>query len=67
MKTTINGRPGVVVAGGEHNFKPNLRSLEFFDLSEGKWNNLGTMRQGRKFPGLTAIDQQLVVAGRRCV
>ena len=60
----MNGRDGVIVAGGESDASPALASLEFFDTAQGKWLNLGRMRQGRRFPGVMALRGNLIVAGK---
>ena len=55
-----------MVAGGSNSESPSLDSLEFFDLSAMRWFNLGRMRQGRRFPGVSTVANKLVVSGE-CV
>ncbi len=59
----MNGREGVIVAGGASDASAALSSLEFFDLGMSKWLNLGRMREGRRFPGLMVMGKHLLVAG----
>ena len=51
VKARVNGRDGVIVAGGASDADPNLNMVEFFDLRSHKWMSLGRTRQGRRFPG----------------
>ena len=64
MKASVNGRKGVIVAGGSSDAVPALASLEFFDLAQNKWLSLGRMREGRRFPGLLVMGGNLIVAGK---
>ncbi len=59
----MNGRDGVIVAGGESDAADALASLEFYDLRQRRWLSLGRMRRGRRFPGLTVIAGNLIVSG----
>ncbi|XP_059085071.1 uncharacterized protein LOC131882056 [Tigriopus californicus] len=63
IKAKVNGRDGVIVAGGESDAIPDLASLEFYDMKEGNWLSLGRMRQGRRFPGIMTLSGNLVVGG----
>lgn len=63
IKAKVNGRDGIIVAGGESDAIPDLASLEFFDMNEGNWLSLGRMRQGRRFPGIMTLAGNLVVGG----
>ena len=63
VKARVNGREGVIVAGGASDASAALSSLEFFDLGMSKWLNLGRMREGRRFPGLMVMGKHLLVAG----
>eukprot|EP00095_Tigriopus_kingsejongensis_P003452 maker-scaffold13_size735724-snap-gene-1.13 protein:Tk03452 transcript:maker-scaffold13_size735724-snap-gene-1.13-mRNA-1 annotation:"kelch-like protein 2" len=63
IKAKVNGRDGVIVAGGQSDAVPDLASLEFFDLNEGNWLNLGRMRQGRRHPGIMTLGGNLIIAG----
>ena len=51
VKARVNGRDGVIVAGGASDADPSLNMVEFFDLRSHKWMSLGRTRQGRRFPG----------------
>ena len=61
----MNGRPGVIVGGGSSDAVPALSSVEFFDQRSGRWLNMGRMRQGRRYPGMMVMANNLVVAGER--
>ena len=37
--------------------------VEFYDLEKRNWANLGELKEGRKFPGLTTIGDHLYVLG----
>ena len=64
LHASVNGRDGVIVAGGSSSTDPALKSVEFYDLEEGQWKSLGSMRQGRKYPGIFVLDGNLVMAGQ---
>ena len=51
VKARVNGRDGVIVAGGASDADPSLNMVEFFDLRSHKWMSLGRTRQGRRFTG----------------
>ena len=59
----MNGRNGVIVAGGSSDAVPALSSVEFIDLDNGDRLNLGRMRTGRRFPGVMVMANNLVIAG----
>lgn len=59
----IDGREGIIVAGGSSDGFPVMTSVEFFDLENSQWLDMGTLRQGRLFPGLTTIGNHLYVLG----
>ena len=63
IQATVNGRKGVIVAGGLSAAIPALSSVEFFDLGERRWLSLGRMRRGRRFPGIFVLRGNLVIAG----
>ena len=63
LRASVNGRPGVIVGGGASNAVPALSSVEFFDEGAGQWRSMGRMRQGRRFPGMMVMANNLVVAG----
>merc|ERR1712049_68541 len=63
VKAKVNGKSGVIVAGGDSDSVQALASMEFYDIRSGKWLSLGRMRQGRRFPGLMVIGKNLVVSG----
>lgn len=63
VKATVNGRNGVIVAGGSSDAVPALSSVEFIDLDNGDRLNLGRMRTGRRFPGVMVMANNLVIAG----
>jgi len=63
LRARINGREGVISAGGSSDASPALSSVEFYDVRKGKWLSLGRMRQGRRFPGLTVIRGNLILSG----
>jgi hypothetical protein len=63
QKAQINGREGVIVAGGSSDVHPALSSVEFFDLDLGKWLNLGKLREPRRFPSILVMSNHLLVAG----
>jgi hypothetical protein len=62
-KAKVNGRDGVIVAGGASDAIPALASLEFYDLEKATWLSLGRMREGRRYPGIFVLAGNLVVAG----
>ena len=51
VKARVNGKEGVIVAGGSSDADPALTLVEFFDLSSSTWISLGRLREGRRFPG----------------
>ena len=59
VKARVNGRDGVIVAGGASDADPNLNMVEFFDLRSHKWMSLGRTRQGRRFPGKYLRDSNI--------
>ena len=59
----IDGREGIIVAGGSSDGFPAMTAVEFFDLENSQWLDMGTLRQGRLFPGLTTIGNHLYVLG----
>jgi len=63
VKARVNGKDGVIVAGGASDADPNLNLVEFFDINSHKWKSLGRTRQGRRFPGLMVMGKHLLVAG----
>ena len=63
QKAQINGRDGVIVAGGSSDVHPALSSVEFFDLDQEKWLNLGKLREPRRFPSILVMANHLLVAG----
>ncbi len=63
LKATINGRSGVIVAGGSSDAVPALSSVEFLDLRTGRWSSLGRMRTGRRYPGVMVMAKNLLVVG----
>ena len=63
VKATVNGRNGVIVAGGSSDAVPTLSSVEFIDLDNGDRLNLGRMRAGRRYPGVMVMANNLVIAG----
>ena len=63
VKATVNGRNGVIVAGGSSDAVPALSSVEFIDLDNGDRLNLGRMRRGRRYPGVMVMANNLVIAG----
>ena len=63
MRARINGRDGILVAGGSSEAVPALASVEFFDLKASKWLSLGRMRQGRRFPGVMVVANNLIIMG----
>ena len=63
VKARVNGRDGVIVAGGASDADPNLNLVEFFDINSHRWKSLGRTRQGRRFPGLMVMGKHLLVAG----
>jgi hypothetical protein len=63
VKARVNGREGIIVAGGASDANPALNSIEFFDLQDSKWMSLGRMREGRRYPGLMVMGKHLLVAG----
>jgi len=60
---TLNGRPGVVVSGGEDTNRFNTSSVEFFDMNTHKWINLPDLSRGRRGHTMTTIDGKLAVVG----
>ena len=66
QKAQINGRDGVIVAGGSSDVHPALSSVEFFDLDLGRWLNLGKLREPRRFPSILVMSNHLLVAGNNC-
>ena len=63
VKARVNGREGVIVAGGSSDADPALTSVEFFDLKTNRWRSLGRTREGRRFPGLMVMGKHLLIAG----
>ena len=60
VKARVNGRDGVIVAGGASDADPNLNMVEFFDLRSHKWMSLGRTRQGRRFPGKSGTQTYII-------
>ena len=63
VKARVNGREGVIVAGGASDADPALNLVEFFDLKTKRWMSLGRTREGRRFPGMMVMGKHLLVAG----
>ena len=58
-KLTLNGRPGLVVSGGNL----NSTSVEFYDVSSGQWVNLPRLQRGRMKHAMVIEKGKLVVVG----
>ena len=49
----------MIVAGGSSDAVPALSSVEFIDLDNGDRLNLGRMRNGRRFPGVMVMANNI--------
>jgi len=63
IKSTINGRPGIVVSGGMDKMGRNLTSVEFYDASVGAWYSLPNLRSGRGNHAMVVNKGKIMVAG----
>ena len=52
VKARVNGKEGIIVAGGASDADPAVNLVEFFDLEQSSWVSLGRLREGRRFPGI---------------
>ena len=55
--------PHIIVAGGRRHDSESLRSVEGYNISEGRWIILPQMNIPRYFHSAVVIDNQLVVSG----
>ena len=60
---TINGHPGLVVSGGSSSSSPNMTSVEFYDLSLGRWLSLPSLQRGRRSHAMVVEGGRLMVTG----
>ena len=60
---TVKIKPSIVVAGGTSEGYRNLRSVELFDWSKGKWSPLQPMKECRSRASSFVYKDQLTVAG----
>jgi len=63
IKTTLNGRAGLIVSGGSGLGNSSLSSVEFYDAKTGTWLNMPSMRKGRSSHVMTITKGKLMVAG----
>jgi len=66
-RVDMNGRPGIMISGGQDGVYKNMTSVEFYDVYRGTWSQLPDMYRGRRSHVMTPVDGSIAIGGGTAV